>query len=68
MAVTTAAYPKTNRGIQGNQRITLNLDTTSTPLITTIIRLRLGSPVAFYSTPYKYGATNLQVRLDLAHH
>jgi hypothetical protein len=39
--VTTAAYPKTNRGIRGKRRTTCNLDTTSTPPITTIARLCL---------------------------
>jgi hypothetical protein len=38
--VTTAAYLKTNRGIQRKRRITRGLDTRSTP-ITTIARLRL---------------------------
>jgi hypothetical protein len=38
-AVTTAAYPKTNCGIQGNRWITHCLDTTSTPPVTTIARL-----------------------------
>jgi hypothetical protein len=39
--VTTAAYPKTNRGIQGNRRITRCLDTTSTQPVATIARLHL---------------------------
>jgi hypothetical protein len=42
-AITVAAYLKTVREIHGKQRITRNLDTTSTPPITTIARLRLTS-------------------------
>jgi hypothetical protein len=43
MAVTSTAYLKTIHVIQGKQRITRSLDTTSTPPITTIARLRLTS-------------------------
>jgi hypothetical protein len=35
--------PQSIRGIQGKQRITRSLDTMSTPLITTIARLRLST-------------------------
>jgi hypothetical protein len=43
--VTTAAYLEINRGIWGKQRITHSLDTTSTPLGTTIAQLCLMSRV-----------------------
>jgi hypothetical protein len=38
-SITTAAYPKTNHGIQRNQKISCSPDTTSGPPTTTIERL-----------------------------